>query len=63
MLELNLTSFIFLLKRWNWRNVVEDDKMLLNQFTGELLHPVHLQRLIELGVPSQVGFAPPNIVG
>jgi len=51
----------FAAEGWNWRNVIEDDNMLLAA-SGELIHPVHLQNLIELGIPSQIDFAQPNAV-
>lgn len=46
---------------WNWRNVIEDECMLHNSASGELIHPVHLEKLlIQLGIPSEVDFGYPS---
>lgn len=31
---------------WNWRNVLEEDQMLVHQNNGEFIHPIHLQNVI-----------------
>jgi hypothetical protein len=31
---------------WNWRNVLEEDQMLVHQNNGEYIHPIHLQNVI-----------------
>ena len=31
---------------WNWRNVTEDDGMYICSQSGELVHPIHLQHLV-----------------
>jgi hypothetical protein len=32
---------------WNWRTVTEDDGMFICSFSGELIHPVHLEHLMQ----------------
>jgi outer membrane biosynthesis protein TonB len=32
---------------WNWRNVTEDDGMYICSQSGELVHPIHLQHLVQ----------------
>lgn len=29
---------------WDWRNVVTDDEMYVDDVTGELIHPIHVSR-------------------
>jgi hypothetical protein len=31
---------------WNWRNVLEEDQMLVHQNNGEFIHPIHLQNVL-----------------
>lgn len=31
---------------WNWRNVLEDENMLVHQENGELIHPIHIQNAL-----------------
>jgi hypothetical protein len=45
----------FAAEGWNWRSVKEDDHMFICSQSGELVHPVHLQHLMqqeEEGGPS-----------
>lgn len=35
-------SVEFASEGWNWRNVIEDEEMLLHQASGELIHPIHV---------------------
>lgn len=37
----------FAAEGWNYRNVVEDDEMFVCSISGELVHPVHCQHLVE----------------
>ena len=47
---------------WNWRNAVEDGKMITAP-SGELIHPVHLQNLLQINIPSQVDLSQQSIIG
>jgi hypothetical protein len=40
---------------WNWRNVLEDDKMLLHKASGELIHPIHVHNLCLSSSGNAVG--------
>jgi len=31
---------------WNWRNVIEDENMLVHQANGELIHPIHIHNAL-----------------
>ncbi len=31
---------------WNWRNVIEDENMLVHQGNGELIHPIHIHNAL-----------------
>ena len=31
---------------WNWRNVIEDEGMLLHRASGELIHPIHVENAL-----------------
>jgi len=37
----------FAAEGWNWRNVTEDDGMYICSVSGELVHPIHLQHLVD----------------
>jgi hypothetical protein len=37
----------FAAEGWNWRNVTEDEGMYICSVSGELVHPIHLQHLME----------------
>lgn len=32
---------------WNWRSVTEDEGMFICSVSGELVHPIHLQHLVQ----------------
>mmetsp|Transcript_21874 Transcript_21874/g.64568 ORF Transcript_21874/g.64568 Transcript_21874/m.64568 type:complete len:369 (-) Transcript_21874:750-1856(-) len=38
---------------WNWRNVTEDEDMLVHDVSGELIHPVHLKNVLQMNAESQ----------
>lgn len=31
---------------WNWRNVLEEDQMLVHKNNGEFIHPIHVQNVL-----------------
>lgn len=37
----------FAAEGWNWRNVTEDEGMYICSVSGELVHPIHLQHLMQ----------------
>jgi hypothetical protein len=37
----------FAAEGWNWRNVTEDEGMYICSVSGELVHPIHLQHLVQ----------------
>jgi hypothetical protein len=37
----------FAAEGWNWRTVTEDDGMFICSVSGELVHPIHLQHLMQ----------------
>lgn len=39
-------SVEFASEGWNWRNVIEDEGMLLHKASGELIHPIHVQNAL-----------------
>lgn len=39
-------SVEFASEGWNWRQVVEDERMLVHKPTGELIHPIHLHNAL-----------------
>lgn len=47
----------FAAEGWNWRTVTEDDGMFICSVSGELVHPIHLQHLMQeeasMETPSQ----------
>jgi hypothetical protein len=42
----------FAAEGWNWRNVTEDEGMYICSVSGELVHPIHLQHLVDEEQPS-----------
>lgn len=40
-------SIEFASEGWNWRNVTEDENMIICNSSGEMIHPVHLHNLIQ----------------
>uniref|UniRef100_A0A7R9W123 Uncharacterized protein n=1 Tax=Pseudictyota dubia TaxID=2749911 RepID=A0A7R9W123_9STRA len=40
---------------WNWRNVTEDEDMLVHSVSGELVHPVHLQNVLQMNAEAEAG--------
>lgn len=45
----------FAAEGWNWRNVTEDEGMYICSVSGELVHPVHLQHLMDEGPSLERG--------
>lgn len=41
-------SVEFASEGWNWRNVIEDEHMLLHPPSGELIHPIHIHNACKL---------------
>lgn len=39
-------SVEFAAEGWDWRAVLEDEKMLLHKASGELIHPIHIQNAL-----------------
>lgn len=39
-------SVEFAAEGWDWRNVIEDEDMLLHQSSGELIHPIHVRNAL-----------------
>lgn len=48
-------SVEFASEGWDWRNVIEDEHMLLHQASGELIHPIHVQNAFMPVSPSEDG--------
>ena len=42
----------FAAEGWDWRTVTEDDGMFICSVSGELVHPIHLQHLVQDEPPS-----------
>ena len=42
----------FAAEGWNWRTVTEDDGMFICSVSGELVHPIHLQHLMQEEAPE-----------
>lgn len=43
----------FAAEGWNWRNVTEDEGMYICSQSGELVHPIHLQHLVNEEGPQE----------
>jgi hypothetical protein len=41
-------SIEFASEGWDWRNVMEDEEMLVHDVSGELIHPIHVQNTLAL---------------
>jgi len=40
-------SVEFASEGWNWRQVIEDEGMIIHNPTGELIHPIHLRNILQ----------------
>lgn len=40
---------------WNWRNVIEDENMLVHQANGELIHPIHIHNALYCASQASTG--------
>lgn len=46
-------SIEFASEGWNWRTAVEDDNMIVDNSSGDLIHPIHLHNLLQLDTNHQ----------
>mmetsp|Transcript_9334 Transcript_9334/g.13604 ORF Transcript_9334/g.13604 Transcript_9334/m.13604 type:complete len:261 (+) Transcript_9334:417-1199(+) len=44
----------FAAEGWNWRNVIEEDEMIMNPKTGDKIHPVHLRDINNILICEEV---------